>query len=200
MHANFLSCSIHKCAPEELSLEYYTIESNKGFGPTVALRVGMQSPQKEIYDICKPLLTTRSLSDVENVVSKVFTDDAVFTHAFIISKGKESIVRTYQFWKLVNKQIGFDIENAGTQAPQSGICMQKAQKYLLPLCPTLLYQFHSTHYSCANRCEAQLVCLKDMQQLVPDSGPRFCALTRILSALHCSPVGQGGSSCAGEFQ
>lgn len=173
MRANFLSCSIHKCAPEELSLEYYTSESNQGFGPTVALRVGMQSPQKEIYDICKPLLTTRSLSDVEKVVSKVFTDDAVFTHAFIISKGKESIVRTYQFWKLVNKQIGFDIENAGTQAPQSGICMQKAPKYLLPLRPTLLYQFHSMHYSCANRCKAQLVasriCNSWSQILCPDS-------------------------------
>jgi len=105
MHATFLSCSINNCAPEELSVEAYTVESNKGLGPTVALQIGMQSPQKEIYDICKPLLTTRSLSDVENVVSKVFTDDAVFTHAFIISKGKESIVRAYQFWKLVNKQM-----------------------------------------------------------------------------------------------
>lgn len=105
MHETFLSCSINNCAPEELSLESYTVESNKGLGPTVALQIGMQSPQKEIYDVCKPLLTTRSLSDVENVVSKVFTDDAVFTHAFIISKGKESIVRAYQFWKLVNKQM-----------------------------------------------------------------------------------------------
>ncbi|DBA73706.1 TPA: hypothetical protein ACH3X2_009684 [Trebouxia sp. C0005] len=104
--------AVYNSAPEELLLEWYTIESSKGLGLTVTLQVGMESPQKEIYDICKPLLTTRSLSDVENVVSKVFTDDAVFTHAFIISKGKESIVRTYQFWKLVNKQIGFDIEDA----------------------------------------------------------------------------------------
>lgn len=111
--------AVYNSAPEELLLEWYTSESSKGLGLTVTLQVGMESPQKEIYDICKPLLTTRSLSDVENVVSKVFTDDAVFTHAFIISKGKESIVRTYQFWKLVNKQIGFDIEDAGTQAPES---------------------------------------------------------------------------------
>ncbi|KAA6422107.1 hypothetical protein WJX79_010659 [Trebouxia sp. C0005] len=104
--------AVYNSAPEELLLEWYTSESSKGLGLTVTLQVGMESPQKEIYDICKPLLTTRSLSDVENVVSKVFTDDAVFTHAFIISKGKESIVRTYQFWKLVNKQIGFDIEDA----------------------------------------------------------------------------------------
>lgn len=72
----------------------------------------MQTPQKEIYEICKPLLVTRSLSDVQDIVNKVFTDDAVFTHAFIISKGKESIARTYQFWKLSNRQIKFDIEKA----------------------------------------------------------------------------------------
>ena len=32
------------------------------------------------------------------------------------------------------------------------------------------------------------------------AGPRFCALTQTLFAMHYSPVGQGGSSCAGEFQ
>ncbi len=53
------------------------------------------------------------MSDVEEIVNKVFTDDAVFTHPFIISRGKKSIARTYQLWKLVNKQIKFDIENAG---------------------------------------------------------------------------------------
>ena len=77
----------------------------------------MQTPQTEIYDVCKPLLTTRSLTDVEEICNKVFTDDAVFTHPFIISKGKESIIRTYQLWKLLNKQIGFDIENAGRHGP-----------------------------------------------------------------------------------
>ena len=73
----------------------------------------MQVPQKEIYDICKPLLVTRSLTDVQKIVDKVFTEDAVFTHPFIISKGKESITRTYQFWKSVNKKIGYGIEKAG---------------------------------------------------------------------------------------
>ncbi len=157
----------------------------------------MQSPQKEIYDICKPLLTTRSLSDVENVVSRVFTDDAVFTHAFIISKGKESIVRTYQFWKLVNKQIGFDIENAGTQAPQSVTCLQKA--------PNHVYQYlcalHSDIIFTACTTDVQIeVNLDSVLEHYLTAVPRFCALTQILFALHYSPVGQGGSSCAGEFQ
>ena len=75
--------------------------------------VAMQAPQKEIYEICKPLLVTRSLSDVEKIVDRVFTDDAVFTHPLIISKGKEAIIRTYQFWKSFNQKIDFDIEKAG---------------------------------------------------------------------------------------
>lgn len=74
----------------------------------------MQAPQKEIFDICKPLLVTRSLLDVEAIVDKVFTEDAVFTHAFIIARGKKSIAKTYQFWKSVNSTIKYDIEKAGT--------------------------------------------------------------------------------------
>ena len=74
----------------------------------------MQVPQTEIFEICKPLLETRSLADVEAIVNKVFTDDAIFTHAFIIAKGKKSIARTYQFWKSVNRKVTYDIERAGT--------------------------------------------------------------------------------------
>ena len=74
----------------------------------------MQVPQKEIFEICQPLLVTRSLADVEAIVDKVFTDDAIFTHAFIIAKGKQSIARTYQFWKSVNRKVDYDIERAGT--------------------------------------------------------------------------------------
>ena len=59
---------------------------------------------------------TRSLADVEAIVDKVFTDDAVFTHALIIAKGKKSIARTYQFWKSVHRKVGYDIERAGTLA------------------------------------------------------------------------------------
>ena len=66
---------------------------------------GMQVPQKEIFDICKPLLVTRSLADVEAIVDKVFTDDAVFTHALIIAKGKKSIARTYQFWNRSTERL-----------------------------------------------------------------------------------------------
>ena len=80
-------------------------------------------------------MTTRSLSDVENVVSKVFTDDAVFTRAFIISKGKESIVRTYQFWKLVNKQIGLILKMLVSRLLNQGPLHAKGTQILLPLCP-----------------------------------------------------------------
>ena len=63
----------------------------------------MQVPQTDKFEICKPLLETRFLADVEAIVNKVNKDDAVFTHAFIIAKGKKSIARTYQFWKSVNR-------------------------------------------------------------------------------------------------
>lgn len=53
------------------------------------------------------------MADVEAIVDKVFTDDAVFMHAFIIAKGKKSITRTYQFWKSVNSKVTHDIEKAG---------------------------------------------------------------------------------------
>ena len=131
----------------------------------------MQSPQKEIYDICKPLLTTRSLSDVEKVVSKVFTDDAVFTHAFIISKGKESIVRTYQFWKLINKQIGFDIENAGKQAPQSGNFACKRHPDIVTFVSCILISVLQPALQLCKWKSSTICCLKIMRQLVPDSVP-----------------------------
>ncbi len=129
----------------------------------------MQSPQKEIYDICKPLLTTRSLSDVENVVSKVFTDDAVFTHAFNISKGKESIVRTYQFRKLVNKQIGFDIENAGTQAPQSVTFACKRHPDIISFAPYVLISVSQHALQLCKSKSSTTRCWSG--QLVPDSVP-----------------------------
>lgn len=72
----------------------------------------MQKPQKEIFEICKPLLQGTP-SEQKAIVDKVFTDDAVFSHPFILSRGKKSILKTYQLWALINKHIGFDIERAG---------------------------------------------------------------------------------------
>ena len=72
----------------------------------------MQKPQTEIYEICKPLLQGTP-AEQQQIIDKVFTDDAIFTHPFIISRGKHSIVKTYQMWGLINKHIGFAIERAG---------------------------------------------------------------------------------------
>jgi len=108
---------------------------------------------------------------VENVVSKVFTDDAVFTRAFIISKGKESIVRTYQFWKLVNKQIGFDIENAGEQAPQSGTFACKRHPDIVTFVSCILISVSQLALQLCKSKSSTTCCLKIMRQLVPDSVP-----------------------------
>lgn len=175
---------MHATSYRALSYMWYSTGSNKGLGSTVTLPVGMQSPQKEIYDICKPLLTTRSLSDVEKVVSKVFTDDAVFTHAFIISKGKESIVRTYQFWKLINKQIGFDIENAGKQAPQSGNFACKRHPDIVTFVSCILISVLQPALQLCKWKSSTICCLKIMRQLVPDSVPwlkYFSLCTTVLS-------------------
>ena len=83
--------------------------------PTFAVLLSqgrMQHPQKEIFQICKPLLQGTP-AEQKAIIEKVFTDDAIFTHPFIVSKGRASVLKTYQMWGLINKRIGFDIERAG---------------------------------------------------------------------------------------
>ncbi len=73
--------------------------------------------------------------------------------------------------------------------------MQKAPRYCY-LC--VLYS-NISFTACTTAVQMEVkhnLLLKDHAT----AGPRFCALTQILFALHYSPVGQGGSSCAGEFQ